>query len=248
MHSSACPIFHTISDWYKKPLDSSWRSSFNHVQTVFAGRRSKFHREREHSTKVHVLLPQSVVGGPGLMLVNVGSRHLLRSCPKPLVAGTPLLPLQQCTSHSLDVGTLAPPTHLNPAVNQNSPTTQAHLRAQQISRQFSTRSQVNNRMSSFTVRKHGAPNTLDYRMYLEKDGVPVSPFHDIPLYANDQQTVLNMIVEIPRWTNAKMEVSLESLGRRVDNAMKHAMALNRSWFDIRRRSPKMRSSIQSSKT
>lgn len=59
----------------------------------------------------------------------------------------------------------------------------------------------------YTVRKNGAPNTLEHRIFIEKDGVPLSPFHDIPLYANEQQTVLNMIVEIPRWTNAKMEVS-----------------------------------------
>ena len=37
--------------------------------------------------------------------------------------------------------------------------------------------------------------------------MPVSPFHDIPLYANETHTILNMIVEVPRWTNAKMEVS-----------------------------------------
>ena len=34
----------------------------------------------------------------------------------------------------------------------------------------------------------------------------VSPFHDISLYANDDRTVCNMVVEVPRWTNAKMEV------------------------------------------
>ena len=34
----------------------------------------------------------------------------------------------------------------------------------------------------------------------------VSPFHDIPLHANAEKTVFNMVVEIPRWTNAKMEV------------------------------------------
>ena len=34
----------------------------------------------------------------------------------------------------------------------------------------------------------------------------VSPFHDVPLFANSDKTVFNMIVEIPRWTNAKMEV------------------------------------------
>lgn len=59
----------------------------------------------------------------------------------------------------------------------------------------------------YTARKVGAPHTLEHRIYIEKDGVPVSPFHDIPLYANDQQTVLNMVVEIPRWTNAKQEVN-----------------------------------------
>lgn len=60
---------------------------------------------------------------------------------------------------------------------------------------------------SYTVRKIGQPNTLEHRVYIEKDGVPISPFHDIPLYANEQQNILNMIVEIPRWTNAKQEIS-----------------------------------------
>ena len=89
-------------------------------------------------------------------------------------------------------------------------------RTQQISRHLSsTSTDYSSTMSghhpnapgAYQVRKNGQPNTLDYRIFLEKDGVPVSPFHDIPLYANEQQTVLNMVVEIPRWTNAKMEVS-----------------------------------------
>ncbi|AEO53550.1 hypothetical protein MYCTH_2295040 [Thermothelomyces thermophilus ATCC 42464] len=65
--------------------------------------------------------------------------------------------------------------------------------------------------SPYTVRKVGAPYTLDHRVYIEKDGVPISPFHDIPLYANQEQTILNMIVEIPRWTNAKLEISKDEL-------------------------------------
>ena len=63
--------------------------------------------------------------------------------------------------------------------------------------------------SQYKTRKVGAPNTLEHRIYIEKDGVPISPFHDIPLYANEQQTVLNMIVEIPRWTNGKLEASIQ---------------------------------------
>lgn len=62
-------------------------------------------------------------------------------------------------------------------------------------------------MAEYTARKIGAPNTLEHRIFIERNGKPVSPFHDIPLYANPEQTILNMIVEVPRWTNAKMEVS-----------------------------------------
>lgn len=41
---------------------------------------------------------------------------------------------------------------------------------------------------------------------IESGDSVVSPFHDIPLHANAEKTVFNMVVEIPRWTNAKMEV------------------------------------------
>ena len=40
------------------------------------------------------------------------------------------------------------------------------------------------------------------------NGNIVSPFHDIPLFANAEKTVMNMVVEIPRWTNSKMEVHI----------------------------------------
>jgi inorganic pyrophosphatase len=66
---------------------------------------------------------------------------------------------------------------------------------------------------SYSIRKVGQPYTLEHRVYIEKDGVPVSPFHDIPLYANAEQTILNMVVEIPRWTNAKQEVRITPPGR-----------------------------------
>lgn len=60
---------------------------------------------------------------------------------------------------------------------------------------------------AYTVRKIAAPNTLEHRVYIEQGGQPISPFHDVPLYANAEKTVLNMVVEIPRWSNAKLEVS-----------------------------------------
>jgi len=70
----------------------------------------------------------------------------------------------------------------------------------------SSQHRQSNMAPSYTTRQIGARHTLEHRVFIEKDGVPVSPFHDIPLYANPQQTILNMIVEVPRWTNAKMEV------------------------------------------
>ncbi|KAI8053430.1 inorganic diphosphatase [Syncephalis plumigaleata] len=62
-------------------------------------------------------------------------------------------------------------------------------------------------MSEYKTRTVGAPNTTEYRVYFEKDGGVVSPFHDIPLFANDRKSIVNMVVEIPRWTNAKLEIA-----------------------------------------
>lgn len=84
-----------------------------------------------------------------------------------------------------------------------------HLSASSHQATSNTQSQTNmatGSTGSYGIRSVGAPHTLEHRTYIEKDGQPCSPFHDIPLYANEQQTVLNMIVEIPRWTNAKQEV------------------------------------------
>lgn len=68
----------------------------------------------------------------------------------------------------------------------------------------------NPEMSDYSVHQIGAKNTLDYRAYIkDSEGKIVSPFHDIPLYANAEKTILNMVVEIPRWTNAKLEINKE---------------------------------------
>jgi hypothetical protein len=104
-----------------------------------------------------------------------------------------------------------------PTLAQSTPANKISSRTEQIARHLSSgpsssQNNINNEnqdvnmSSAYTVRKVGAANTLEHRIYIEKDGVPVSPFHDIPLYANQEQTILNMVVEIPRWTNGKMEV------------------------------------------
>ncbi|KAI9602697.1 hypothetical protein H4Q26_001993 [Puccinia striiformis f. sp. tritici PST-130] len=62
-------------------------------------------------------------------------------------------------------------------------------------------------MTNNNTRLIGAPNTLEHRVYIENNGAVISAFHDLPLFANEQHNVFNMIVEVPRWTNAKMEIS-----------------------------------------
>lgn len=80
--------------------------------------------------------------------------------------------------------------------------------------------------ADYTTRLIGAPNTLglspfpsilnsaecrdtEHRVFIEQNGSVVSSFHDIPLFADQSNFILNMIVEVPRWTNAKLEISKE---------------------------------------
>ncbi|KAA0195665.1 Inorganic pyrophosphatase [Fasciolopsis buskii] len=52
---------------------------------------------------------------------------------------------------------------------------------------------------------------------------PISPFHDIPLYADKQKQLFNMVVEIPRWTNAKMEICKEELMNPIKQDVKKGL-------------------------
>lgn len=54
----------------------------------------------------------------------------------------------------------------------------------------------------------GTPNSKNYRIYYtNENGHAISPMHDIPLFASGLKNTYNMVVEVPRWTNAKMEIS-----------------------------------------
>jgi len=63
----------------------------------------------------------------------------------------------------------------------------------------------------YTAIERGQPNSLDYRVYIQDENGPVSPLHDIPMYADAANKVFNMVVEVPRWTNAKMEINLKEI-------------------------------------
>lgn len=65
------------------------------------------------------------------------------------------------------------------------------------------------RSRMYSTVERGTAHTADYRVYFKNsDGQIISPFHDIPLVATHEGgTLYNMIVEIPRWTQAKMEIA-----------------------------------------
>jgi len=74
------------------------------------------------------------------------------------------------------------------------------------SKAIASSSFVRKMSTKYQTIERGVPNSLDYRVFLKNEsGKLISPMHDIPLQAGN---VYNMIVEVPRWTNAKMEISL----------------------------------------
>lgn len=63
----------------------------------------------------------------------------------------------------------------------------------------------------YTTIERGQPNSVDYRVYIQDEQGPISPLHDIPMYADAANKVFNMVVEVPRWTNAKMEITMKEI-------------------------------------
>jgi len=63
-------------------------------------------------------------------------------------------------------------------------------------------------VSAYTTEERGETNTDTYKVFVKDSQGPVSPFHDIPLASGDN--TFHMVVEVPRWTNAKMEIDTKA--------------------------------------
>jgi nucleosome-remodeling factor subunit len=63
--------------------------------------------------------------------------------------------------------------------------------------------------ANYVRYERGQLNTKNYRVYIKNNQTNqfVSPFHDIPLVCNKEKNTFNVVIEIPRWTNAKMEIN-----------------------------------------
>ncbi|KAI8424509.1 hypothetical protein MSG28_002972 [Choristoneura fumiferana] len=64
------------------------------------------------------------------------------------------------------------------------------------------------KLNMYIAEERGSAYSPDYRVFFRDESGPISPLHDIPLWANKSERLVNMVVEVPRWSNAKMELSL----------------------------------------
>ncbi|KAI6656679.1 Inorganic pyrophosphatase-like [Oopsacas minuta] len=63
-------------------------------------------------------------------------------------------------------------------------------------------------MTTYTTEARGSEFTLEFRKYFKNsEGQILSAMHDIPLLSSKEPPIYNMVVEVPRWSNAKMELS-----------------------------------------
>ena len=60
---------------------------------------------------------------------------------------------------------------------------------------------------AYSNKHTGTVGEADYRLYFLKDQKAYSPFHDLPLWVDKSKAIANMVVEIPRGQNAKLEIS-----------------------------------------
>ena len=65
-------------------------------------------------------------------------------------------------------------------------------------------------VATYSGEERGEENTDSYKVFIKDAEGPISPFHDIPLIANSETNTFNIVVEVPRWTNAKMEIDTKS--------------------------------------
>uniref|UniRef100_A0A8C0WHR8 inorganic diphosphatase n=1 Tax=Castor canadensis TaxID=51338 RepID=A0A8C0WHR8_CASCN len=92
-------------------------------------------------------------------------------------------------------------------------------------------------MALYRTEERGQPNSPEYRLFFKNvAGHYMSPFHDIPLMvdskeangiptkkarSDEYENLFHMVVEIPRWTNAKMEIATKEPLNPIKQDLKH---------------------------
>ncbi|KAK6459198.1 inorganic pyrophosphatase [Scheffersomyces xylosifermentans] len=109
-----------------------------------------------------------------------------------------LSPLKMSHSATATARLLLTQQHLT--VNRCNSTTNSHISPESIG-----------------ITTQGTQFTADYEVYAvnKSTGNILSWFHDIPLDFNEEQGEANIVVEIPRWSNAKFEISTKLPGNPI---------------------------------
>lgn len=78
--------------------------------------------------------------------------------------------------------------------------------------------------TGYTSKAVGSKYTADFRQYaLDGQGRVVSHFHDIPLDLDAGAGTANIVVEVPRWLNAKFEISTTIPGNPIVQDVKKGL-------------------------
>ena len=77
-------------------------------------------------------------------------------------------------------------------------------------RSLHTSQSVRMPVPGYSAEERGQTHTDSYKVFVKDAQGPISPFHDIPLVANQDAGTFNVVIEVPRWTNAKMEIDTKS--------------------------------------
>ena len=81
-------------------------------------------------------------------------------------------------------------------------------------------------MQTYHFCQKGSLNTENFKVFiLNQDQEYVSSVHDIPLWHNESEAIANMVVEVPRWTHAKLEISAKD----PLNPIKHVNKMARNF-------------------
>jgi len=79
-------------------------------------------------------------------------------------------------------------------------------------------------LHGYTVKEVAKPETLEYRVFFHHNSKVISPFHDIPLWADKTKALAHMVVEIP-----KLEISKDNFLNPIKQDVKNGKLRNVAW-------------------
>jgi len=74
--------------------------------------------------------------------------------------------------------------------------------------------------SAYTTSEKGSFPSEEYRVFFSNDGKTISPWHDIPTWADKKAGVVNAVIEITKNTRPKMEVATKEQSNPIKQDMK----------------------------